>query len=562
MEWLERLVPPGSIAGGLAVLSIAVVLGLAFGRLRFRGIGLGISGVLFAGIALGAVGLKIREDVLAFLMDFALILFVYALGLQVGPGFVASLKSEGLRWNLVGLIVTTGGATLAAMIVWLGLVNRPAASGLYAGAFASTPALAAGQNTLRERLLRESPQPANINDTIRSPALAYAVTYPFGTVGPILAIILLRRMFRVNIAAERRELLQAATRRRPRMGHIDVRITEKELLGKKLGEYPHFRREGVTLARLLRDGKHSVPTGETVFTENDVFRAVGPRPALARLLRRVGRRSRIDIARLGGPIDGIEMVATQRACLGRSLRELNLPNRFGVEIVRVTRNAIEMPPDANVPLKFGDVLTAIGPDRGLALAAAEVGNSSDVINRPQLMPLFVGILLGVIVGVIPIPIPGIEGGVRLGLAGGPLLVAILLSRLGNIGAFAWYMPVAATNLLRDFGLAVFLACVGLESGGDFVHTVTSLAGLRFVAWGAAITFIPMFITAVCLRAIWKMNFVELCGVISGSMTNSSTLAFSNDVTKSEAPAVGYAAIYPLGELVPIVGAQLLVTVFM
>jgi len=301
---------------------------------------------------------------------------------------------------------------------------------------------------------------------------------------------------------------------------------------------------------------------DAVFAENDVYRAVGPRPALARLLRRVGRRSRIDIGRLGGPIDRVEMVATRRDCLGKSLRTLNLSNRFGVEIVRMTRNAIEMPPDANLPLKFGDVLMAIGPDRGLAQAAAEIGNSSDIINRPQLMPLFIGILLGVIVGVIPIPIPGIEGGVRLGLAGGPLLVAILLSRLGNIGAFAWYMPVAATNLLRDFGLAVFLACVGLESGGDFVHTVTSLAGLRFVAWGAAITFIPMFVIAVCLRGIWKMNFVELCGVISGSMTNSSTLAFSNDLTKSEAPAVGYAAIYPLGELVPIVGAQLIVTVFM
>ena len=558
MQWLERLLPPGSFAAGLVVLALAVVAGLALGNVRVRGIGLGVSGVLFAGLAMGAAGLSIRADVLAFLRDFALILFVYALGLQVGPGFIASLRSDGLRWNVIGVVVTAGGALVCAAVVWALSIHRAAAPGIYAGAYATTPALAAGQSMLRDRLTRADPRPADLDAIVRAPALAYAVTYPFGIVGPILVIVAIRRLFAIDVDRERRDLLAAEARRNPRVGVIDVRLTTGELVGVKLAECPRLREEGVRLVRLLRDKQLSVPTGQTVLRNDDVVRAVGPRPALARLLKCAGRSSRIDLARVGGPIDRRELVVTRRATIGQTLRELALPGRFGVEVARLARGGIEMPPRANLPLKYGDVLTAVGPEAGLRLAGDAVGNSGDQLNRPLLIPLFVGIVLGVIAGTAPIPVPGITGGVRLGLAGGPMLVAILLARLGNVGSLVWYMPVAATNLLRDFGLAVFLACVGLESGADFVRTIASAAGLTFVAAGAVVTVVPMFAVALFLRAAMRMNFVELCGVTCGAMTSSPALAFASDFTKSNAPAVGYASIYPLGTLVPIVGAQLLV----
>ena len=541
----------GSVTRGLAILSLAVVIGLALGAVRFRGMKLGIAGVLFSALIFGQLGLTVEPHVLEFLRDFALILFVYALGLQVGPGFIASLRNEGLRLNLLSLVVVIVGALVTTGIVHFAHLPKSAASGLYAGAYTTTPGLAAGQEALAHA--RNAPPDASVRA-----GLAYTVTYPFGVVGPILAIVLLRRIYRIRIPDEVAALAAAERVRRPPIGVVDFEVTQPAHAGPALREHPVLRDKSVVFSRLIRDDTVTVPTGETQVRLGDVYRAVGPHPLVAQVIEEMGRPAPPDLPRATGDVRRMDLLVTRTQVLRRPLRDLDLIRRTGVTIARINRAGIDLIPKASLKLQFGDSVVVVGPESGLKIVEDELGNCPDTLNRPQLVPIFLGIVLGVLVGAVPLVVPGLHTRLRIGLAGGPLLAAIILSQLGNIGSVVWYMPIAASSLFRDFGLAVFLACVGLRAGEGFLQNLFHSGGIELVFWGAAVTVLPVLVVGLFARSVLKMNFVTLSGWVAGALTSSPALMFANELAGSDAPAAVYAAVAPLGLLVPILCSQLLV----
>jgi putative transport protein len=555
-QLLGELIPSGSAAAGLARISLAVALGLGLGAIRVRGIRLGVSGVLFSSLIFGQLGLTVDAKILEFLRDFALIIFVYAIGLQVGPGFVSSLRSEGLRLNILSLLVIFLGAVMTAGIVRAVHLKREATSGLYAGAFTTTPGLAAGQESLRH-ILAATPDQATA--AVDAASLAYTVAYPLGILGPILVIAALRKIFGVQMERERADLAILEQSKRPPIESVDLEVTQESHAGKMLKEHPQLKSLGITFSRLLRDNTVTVPTGTTVIQIGDVFRAVGSRNNLMELVEAMGRLSTADMGDAGGDVRRMELIVTRTQVLRRPLRELDLIRRAGITLARVNRSGIELAPKASLRLQFGDRVTAVGPEEGLKMLEAELGNSPETLNRPQLIPIFLGIVLGVFIGSIPFAVPGLNLKLRIGLAGGPMLAAILLSQFGNLGSVVWYMPAAANQLFRDFGLAVFLACVGMQAGNQFLHRLAH-GGLQFVVWGALVTVVPVLLVGIFARSVLKMNFLTLSGWVAGAMTSSPALLFADELSASDAPAVAYAAVAPLGILAPILCAQLLVVV--
>jgi putative transport protein len=448
---------------------------------------------------------------------------------------------------------------MAAAIVKFAHLPRELASGLFTGGFATTPALAAGQEAIRQLAAGRG---YNVQSALEATNRAYSVAYPFGLMGPILLVVLFRIIFRVRIADELKELAAGEEIRRPPLEFVDVEVLNAACNGIPLRDHCLLSGRGVLFTRHLRDGHHSVPTATTTIQIGDVLRAFGPKPVLEELVPVLGRKSHIDLAEAEGHLQRAELLVTRRSVIRKSLRELDLTNRHGVTLARINRAGVDLPAGASTKLQFADGVTAIGPQAGLTDVASELGNSTDALNQTQLIPIFFGIWLGIIVGSIPLTVPGLHTSLRIGLAGGPMLVAIVLSRLGNIGSVVWYMPTAANQLLRDFGMAVFLACVGFQSGDHFFHKLIYEGGLPLIGWGAAITLVPMFIVGLLARWFMKINYVTLCGLISGALTSSPTLLFANEATGSNAAAVAYATVYPLSVMTPVLCAQMLVTIMM
>lgn len=541
-----------SVAASLAILSLAVTLGLLLGAVPVRGVRLGISGVLFAALLFGQAGLTVDPKVLTFASDFALITFMYAIGLQVGPGFISSLRAEGLKLNLLAAAVLLIGAVLAGAFSWS--VGRAAAPGLYAGAFTSTAGLGAARETLRDR------PGAGAGQAARDRAvLAYSITYPCGVIAPIFIIVGLRRLFGVRMDEEKKALAAAEEKRRPPLDLVDFEVTASDHAGAPLRDHPLLRDNAIVFTRLLRGDELTVPSADTLVQVGDVFRAVGPRGRLAELVSALGRPSN-GFARATGDVTAMDLLVTRTEVLHRPLRELDLIRRTGVTLGRVHRAGVDLVPTAGLRLAFADRVTAVGPRAGLKMVEAELGNRSEKLEYSQLVPIFLGIVLGVLLGSIPVALPGLHATVRVGLAGGSLLAAIVLSQLGSIGSLVWYMPPAANQLFRDFGLAVFLACIGLQAGDHFVQRAAQGGGAALLFWGAGLTVLPVFAVACFARLALRMNFVTLSGWVAGTMTSTPALLFSSEMADSSAPAVAYAAIAPLAELLPILCAQALAVV--
>jgi putative transport protein len=546
---------PGSDAAGLLVLAAAVVSGLAVGTLRIRGIRLGVSGVLFSAMAFSQFHLTPPEVVLGFLRDFSLTILVFSIGLQVGPGFFDSIRAEGLKLNLLAVAVILIGAAFTELIALIPGTALHSSSGIFSGAFTTTTALAAGQEILRQMFAN---RPGNVAQALAVTGLAYAVTYPFGLVGPSLVIAGLRRALGINIADERAALLAAQNARRPPAGFLDIEITVPQYTAIALRDHPLVRDSPAFFSRLVRDGHMTVPTADTIVQIGDIYRAIGPTSELQKLAEALGRPSSINLDQLVTNIQRMEILVTRPHVLRKSLRDLAIPARTGVTIGRVTRSGVELVPSATLHFKFGDTVLAIGSEEGLKTVAQELGNSRASLEQPRLIPIFLGIALGIIVGSIPIRLPGLNTTLQIGLAGGPMIAAILLSQLGNIGSVVWYMPAASNQLFRDFGLAVFLACVGFQSGDQLLGRLIH-GGFVFVVYGALITVIPVFLVGLVARKVYKMNFITLAGWVAGAMTSTPALMFASEFTNSDAPAIAYASVAPLCMLVPILSAQILAT---
>lgn len=553
VHWVTDLLFVASAAQHVLILAAVAGAGIALGAVRWRGIGLGIAGVLFAGLAAGhwlaRADVPVDAEVLGFVREFGLILFVYTIGMQVGPGFVDSLRRSGLPLNLAAAAVVLLGLLMTALAWRLFGVTAPAAVGVMSGAVTNTPSLAAAQEAMGNL-------PGAPTDAASLAAAGYAVAYPFGILGIILALLLIRRMFRIDLDAEAKEA-GAPVGEQAALSTLNVEVQNPNLRDLPLSAVPTLDDGEVTVSRIWRDGQAMLATGDTRLAIGDVLLAVGPRARLDELCLIVGREASFDIRARPSNLETRRVIVTQRQVLGKTLAQLDLPERFGVQATRINRAGVDLPP-RRVRLQFGDNVLLVGDPAAIEFAAAALGNSSKRLNHPQVIAVFVGIILGVLVGSIPFSFPGVPAPIRLGLAGGPLLVAIVLSRIGNLGPVIFHLPISANLMLRELGIVLFLASVGLKSGGTFVETVISPAGAIWMGAGAMITFLPLVIVAGIARGVYRMNYPSLCGLLAGSMTDPPALQFATSFSGSEAPNVAYATVYPLVMLLRVVGAQVMV----
>jgi putative transport protein len=550
MDWIIQLFSGDSVARTIILIGLAGAVGTALGKVRVRGVGLGVAGVLFVGLVLGHFDFTIEHHVLEFVREFGLILFVYTLGLQIGPGFFGSLRSRGLVLNGFAAAIVLSGALIAVVWIKAGFIDLPAGVGLLSGATTNTPSLAAAQQAFHQ--INLTPDASTVQ------GLAYAVAYPFGIIGIILAMLLIRVVFKINVPAEVTAAEAAQTPTKPPLVARSFEVLNANLVGRPLHRVPGLAAAGVVISRFSRGGQTEVARPDTVLQLGDILYAVGPADGLDDMRVVLGSEARVDLKTQPGAVTNRRLIVTRSEVYGRHLGDLKILVQHDVVVTRVTRGGMEFTPNAGFRLQFGDILMAVGEPAKIELVAAAVGNSNQALNSPQTVPFFLGIALGVIVGSLPLMVPGLPAPVKLGLAGGPLVVAILLSRISNTGPLVWYMPTNANHMLREIGITLFLAAVGLKSGERVVDILVGAQGLHWVLLGAVVTIVPLVAVGLIARAWKKMNYAELTGLLAGSMTDPPALAFAQQTTASDVPAVSYATVYPLVMLLRVFCAQLIV----
>ena len=526
------------IAITISLLALVAVIGLWIGHWKIKGVGLGIGGVLFGGIIVAhftnQYGIALDSHTLHFIQEFGLILFVYTIGIQVGPGFFASLRKSGLKLNgLAILIVVLGSVSVVVLTKAIG-VPLDIALGIYSGAITNTPSLGAGQQILTE---------LGLSHATSTMGMAYAIAYPFGICGILLVMWLIRLFFKIKIDEE-------ANRFNQESGY------DKESLG--LLEIPGFEEEDVVCSRLKRGENVIVPKADTEIHLDDVLHLVGDDHALRKMRLVIGEEVDMPVLSASGEIRAERVVVTNEKVLGKKIRALNVHSKYGVVISRLNRAGVELVPSGDTSLQFGDVLHMVGRADVLNQAISVIGNAQQKLLQVQMLPVFIGIGLGVLFGSIPFYIPGFPVALKLGLAGGPLVVALILARIGSIGKLYWFMPPSANLALREIGIVLFLAVVGLKSGGNFIDTLVNGSGLEWMGYGIFITFIPLMIVGVIARLYAKLNYLSICGLLAGSMTDPPALAFANEMKEDNgAASLSYATVYPLVMFLRIISPQLL-----
>jgi len=550
MSWIFDLHRTQPVAHAIGVLSLVCVLGLALGSLKFRGIGLGTAGVLFAGIGLAQFGEPVDHQTLGFVKEAGLILFVFTIGLQLGPGFFAAFRQQGLKFNLLAGVIVVFGAVFAPIAGWLGGFEKAAVPGIFSGASTNTPSLGAATQALASL-------PGLTAEQVNMPAVAYAVTYPTAIVGIIGTLLLLKVVFRIDASREAEEFAAKANRPVEPLERRTFVVTNPNLDSVRIDSIPARVECGVTISRVRGGNGTVVATDPMRIHRNDRIVVVGTRPALEQFERVVGERSDEDLVLDESSITDRRVVVTERSALGKTIRDLDLDERFQVAVTRVTRADLEMTAVPSLRLQFGDQLLIVGHKEDLDKAANAVGNSLKELNATHFIPFFIGIALGIAVGTVPIAFPGLPQPVRLGLAGGPLIVALVLGRIGRIGRQVWHMPANTNLAFREFGIALFFAAVGLGAGANFFRIVFSSTGIYWLLAGLSVTVLPLLIVGIVGRSIVKLNFIDLSGLLAGSMTDPPALAFACNIAGSDAPTVSYATVYPLTTLLRVLAAQIL-----
>lgn len=541
------------IAITISLLALVAVTGLWIGHWKIKGVGFGVGGVLFGGIIVAhftnQYGLKLDTHTLHFVQEFGLILFVYTIGIQVGPGFFSSLRRSGLKLNgFAFLIVLLGGITVV-FIHKLANVPLDIILGIYSGAVTNTPSLGAGQQILSE---------LGMNSTTETMGMAYAMAYPFGICGILLSMWLIRLFFKVNVDEEERNFKQESGHDKESLTAMDIKVTNKNLDGLCLIDVPGFGTGDVVCSRLKRGNSISVPKANTEIYLDDILHLVGEINALKKMRLIVGDEMDVPTSTVGSEIRAERVVVTSEKVLGKKIKSLGIHQKYGVVISRLNRAGVELVPTANTTLQFGDVLHMVGPTDVMNNAISVIGNAAQKLQQVQMLPVFIGIGLGVLFGSIPFYIPSFPVALKLGLAGGPLVIALILARIGTLGKLYWFMPPSANLALRELGIVLFLAVVGLKSGGSFLDTLLNGDGLEWMGYGVIITLVPLLVTGIIARLYSKLNYLSLCGVLAGSMTDPPALAFANAIKEeSGAAALSYATVYPLAMFLRIISPQLL-----
>ncbi|QNS15089.1 putative transporter [Mannheimia bovis] len=529
------------IALTVSLLSLVAVLGLWIGHIKIRGVGLGIGGVLFGGLLvshfMAQFGVKLDAHTLHFIQEFGLILFVYSIGIQVGPGFFASLKHSGLKLNGFAVLIVLLSGVLVVLIHKLFGVPLPVILGIFSGAVTNTPSLGAGQQVLAE-LSGE-----NVTEMM---GMSYAIAYPFGIIGILLAMWLIRIILKVNIDKEAEAFNQSQNQGKEQLSTLNVRLTNPNINGLTLNQLPDFDLHEVSYSRLKRGEELSIPRVDTVLQVGDILHLVGDQASLHKMQIILGEVADVSVSTKGTIYRSERAVVTNEKVFGKQIRQLMLKGKYDVVISRLNRAGVELIPTGDMTLQFGDVLNLVGRQADIEMVMTIIGNAQSKLQQVQMLPIFIGIGLGVLLGSIPIYLPGFPVALKLGLAGGPLVVALILARIGSIRKLYWFMPPSANLALREIGIVLFLAVVGLKSGGRFLETLLSSEGMEWILFGAIITFFPLMITGLIARIYAKMNYLSLCGLLAGSMTDPPALAFANEIKEGNgAAALSYATVYPL-----------------
>ena len=542
----------GGVAHSVLILSLVIAFGIMLGKVKIAGISLGVTWILFVGIVFGHFNLNLDEHLLHFLKEFGLILFVYSIGLQVGPGFFSAFKKGGFTLNMLAVLVVFVSVLITIILHFFTGIPITTMVGILSGAVTNTPGLGAAQQANSDLNGIDAPEIA----------LGYAVAYPLGVIVCILALLALKYLLHINTAKEEMEAdrglghLQELTVR-----PISVQIRNEAVEGKKIKDIKPLLNRAFVISRIRHhegDGKAELVNADTVLHVQDEILFIANPIDVEAIIAFFGKKINVEWEQSDKNLISRRILITKPELNGKSLAQLKIRNNFGANITRVNRSGVDLVAAPQLQLQMGDRVTIVGSELAVSHTEKILGNSLKRLNHPNLIPIFLGIALGCILGSLPFMFPGIPQPVKLGLAGGPLIVSILISRFGPQYKLITYTTMSANLMIREIGISLFLACVGLGAGKGFVDTIIYEGGYVWIAYGAIITVVPLLIGGLIGRFAWKLNYYTLIGVLSGTNTNPPALAYSSDLTSCDAPAVGYATVYPLAMFLRVLTAQILI----
>lgn len=555
MDWLYELVFGTGIAHSMLVFALVISIGIAMGKIKIFGVSLGITWILFVGIIFGHFGLVIESDILHFMKEFGLILFIYSIGMQVGPSFFSSFKKGGLTLNMLAASIVLLGVITTFVIHLITDLPISTMVGILSGAVTNTPGLGAAQQTFQDVTGASDP-------TI---SMGYAVAYPLGVVGIILSLISFRYIFKISFDKEAKELDSLDASKYTEAQMFTIVINNPAVFGKTLSATKLLIDKEFVISRVqhVQDGKLEIAQPKTILQEGDKVLVVSNLQNIDTIAAMLGGLIEMDQkewSKLDAQLISRRIIITKPEINGKTISNLKFRSLYGINITRVNRAGLDLIGNPKLQLQVGDRLTVVGSETSIANIEGLLGNSLKRLREPNLISIFIGIALGMLLGSIPFMIPGIPQPVKLGLAGGPLIVSILVSKFGPRYKLVTYTTMSANLMLREIGIALFLACVGLEAGKGFVQTIVD-GGYVWIGYGAIITILPLIIVGTIGRLVFKINYFTLMGLISGSMTDPPALSFANATAGNDIPAVSYATVYPLTMFLRVITAQILILLF-
>ena len=557
MNWINDLLWGEGIGHSILLLSFVIAAGIQLGKIKVFGVSLGITLVLFVGIILGHFGFTINHNVIHFFKEFGLILFVYSVGMQVGPGFFSSFKQGGITLNMLACGIVFLGVLTAVILHYATGIPMPTMVGILSGAVTNTPGLGAAQQAF-------SDMHGVSDNTI---ALGYAVAYPLGVIGIILSIILIKYIFRVSFDKENEQLNSEDSSHTNEAKPISLIVKNPAIFNKTVAELSNLlEHRDFVISRVWRDSNKQIEiaSANTVLQENDKVFVITTETDAETIKTFIGEEidmERKQWIRMESQFINRRILITKPELNGKRLGQLKLRKLYGINITRINRAGVDLVAKPGLTLQVGDRVNVVGTETAVSNVEKVLGNSMKRLNEPNLITIFVGIALGIVLGSIPISFPGIPQPVKLGLAGGPLVVAILISRFGYHYKLITYTTQSANLMLREIGITLFLACVGISAGDGFVDTIVNNGGFAWIGYGFIITFVPLMIIGCIGRYFCKVNYFTLMGLIAGSTTDPPALAYSNATAGNDAPSVGYATVFPLTMFLRVLTAQLLILFF-
>lgn len=555
MSWITDTFTQQTFIQAILIISLICATGLALGKIRISGISLGATFVFFAGIIAGHFGLSVNAEMLSVMQNFGLIIFIYALGVQVGPGFFASFKKGGFRLNILAMMVIVTGTIMMLGIYWITDIRLPEMVGLFSGAVTNTPMLGAAQQTL---LQIDPTDAAGANNM----AMACAVGYPFGLIGMVVCVAVIHK------AASKKMSPKPASNRSDNTFITEYIVNNPDIFGKSIRDIRNNSECQFVISRIWKRGRVIIPTGDSVIEENEHILVISGKKDIDAISSLFGPQENVDWNR--GDIDwnaidnqlvSRKILVTRSEINGTKLGDLRLRNSFGINITRVNRAGIDLLPSPSLRLQLGDRVTIVGEARSIESAGHLLGNEAKELRTPNLTSVFIGIVTGLLLGSIPFAIPGMSMPVKLGIAGGPIIIGILMGAFGPRFHIATYMSQSANLMLRQLGLTIYLACLGLSAGNGFFETVWSLQGLKWVAICCALTIVPVLVVSLFATKVFKTDYAKNVGMLCGSMANPIALNYANSMAEGDEPAVAYATVYPISMFLRVILAQIIMIVF-